>query len=593
MEDKRNLITAILLSVLILVGWSFIAERWFPAPDPAPKAVATKADPAAPGAEPTTTTLGELAPPSAPAAAAPSATDPAAPARTISLKQALASDARVPIRTDKLTGSINLVGGVIDDLTLNNYRQSIDRDAPPVRLFAPVGTARSYFAAVGWDGPRGAVPGPTTRWQASAGPLSTSNPVTLSWDNGAGLAFAIKYEIDEHYLLTATKTVRNSGETAVPVNSIAYINRTGKPLAAEDQDMWIMHSGPMGHLEDKTNYDWNYDDLAKAPGGAVTFDTSGGWLGFTDKYWLAAIIPEQTEAVTAAFRAAPGELFQTNFARPAAPLAPGAARSDVTRIFAGAKEVSVLDDYTKRLGITRLSHAIDWGWFDIIAKPIFTLLDWLFRLLGNFGVAIMALTLIIRLLMFPIAQKQFASMAQMKIVQPKMKALQDKYKDDKPRMQQELMKLYKDEKINPLMGCLPILLQIPIFYALYKVLMLTIEMRHQPFALWIKDLSVPDPAMVLNLFGLLPFTPPAILGVGVLAIILGVSMWLQFKLNPAPTDPIQQQVFAIMPWLFMFVMAPFAAGLLLYWITNNILSLAQQQWMYRQYPALRQPVAAK
>ena len=266
---------------------------------------------------------------------------------------------------------------------------------------------------------------------------------------------------------------------------------------------------------------------------------------------------------------------------------PGTQVTTTSRIFAGAKEVSILSQYQDKEGITRLSNAIDWGWFEFFEVPIFKLLDWLFRMVGNFGVAIMALTLIIRLLMFPIANRQFSSMAQMRLVQPKMKALQERHKDDKPKMQQELMKLYKDEKINPLAGCLPIVIQIPIFYALYKVLMLTIEMRHQPFILWIKDLSAPDPLHILNLFGLLPFTPPSILSIGVLAVILGITMWLQFRLNPQATDPVQQQVFKIMPWLFMFIMAPFAAGLLLYWITNNILSIGQQQWMYRKFPALR------
>jgi len=268
-------------------------------------------------------------------------------------------------------------------------------------------------------------------------------------------------------------------------------------------------------------------------------------------------------------------------------VAPGKQVTTTSRIFAGAKEVSILSDYQDKAGIPRLSNAIDWGWFEFFEKPIFKLLDWLFKQVGNFGVAIMLLTVIIRALMFPVAQRQFHSMAQMRLVQPKMKALQERYKDDKPRQQQELMKLYKDEKINPLAGCLPIVLQIPIFYALYKVLMLTIEMRHQPFALWIRDLSAPDPLHFLNLFGLLPFTPPSLLAIGPLALVLGITMFLQFRLNPQATDPVQQQVFKIMPWMFMFIMAPFAAGLLLYWITNNCLSIAQQQFMYRKFPQLK------
>jgi YidC/Oxa1 family membrane protein insertase len=337
-------------------------------------------------------------------------------------------------------------------------------------------------------------------------------------------------------------------------------------------------------------FDTDYDDLEEAPNRTVRYNAAG-WLGFTDKYWLAAIVPAKGERVTAAISSPSANNYQTLFARDFAQVGPGQQITTTSRIFAGAKEVEVLESYQDKLGITRLSNAIDWGWFEFFAVPIFKLLHWLFLQVGNFGVAIMALTLIIRLLMFPIANRQFSSMAQMRVVQPKMKALQERFKDDKPKMQQELMKLYKDEKINPLAGCLPILIQIPIFYALYKVLMLAIEMRHQPFILWIKDLSAPDPLHILNLFGLLPFTPPSILAIGVMAVILGVTMWLQFRLNPAPADPVQAQVFKIMPWLFMFIMAPFAAGLLLYWITNNILSIAQQQWMYRKFPALKAQAA--
>ena len=581
MDDKRNLITAILLSVLILIGWNFIAERFFPAP-PVSKQQAGATKPAAPASAP-----GELAAPaSGVTAPAPAPANPAVQANR-SLSAALKDGPRIPIATPKLMGSISLIGARIDDITLTNYRQTVDRNAPPVRLFAPGGTPQAYFASVGWTAQGIAVPDANTVWAANGTKLTPTTPVTLSWTNPSGQTFRIEYAIDANYLITAKQTVSNAAATPVVVASYAFINRRGKPTHHEDIDSWTIHNGPIGQLGGATNYDWDYKDLDEAAGNATRFVSTGGWIGFTDKYWLAAVIPGQNEKITAEMKVGAGQLYQTNFAREAVTVPAGRAAVQSSQIFAGAKEVSVLDDYTERLGITRLDYAIDWGWFGIIAKPIFYLLDWLFKSVLNFGVAIMILTLIIRLLMFPIAQKQFHSMAQMRVVQPKMKELQDKYKDDKPRMQQELMKLYKTEKINPLAGCLPILLQIPIFYALYKVLMLTIEMRHQPFALWIKDLSAPDPAHVLNLFGLLDFTPPAILGVGVLAIVLGITMWLQFRLNPTPTDPVQQQVFAIMPWMMMFLMAPFAAGLLLYWITNNILSIAQQQWMYRQFPALK------
>jgi len=408
--------------------------------------------------------------------------------------------------------------------------------------------------------------------------------VTLSWANATGQTFRIEYSIDADYLITAKQSMANSGAAPVSASSFALIDRLGKPTDPHEQDSWTIHVGPTGYLGGKSVFDVNYTDLDE--GTAAKYD-SAGWLGFTDKYWLAAVVPAKGERVSASITSPAPNNYQTLFARNFAEVAPGKQITTTTRIFAGAKEVYTLQRYEKDQGITRLSNAIDWGWFEFFAVPIFKLLDWLFRMVGNFGVAIMLLTLIIRGLMFPIAQRQFHSMAQMRLVQPKMKALQERYKDDKPRQQQELMKLYKDEKINPLAGCLPILIQIPIFYALYKVLMLTIEMRHQPFALWIKDLSAPDPAHFLNLFGLLDFTPPSLLALGPLALILGITMFLQFRLNPQATDPVQQQVFKIMPWMFMFIMAPFAAGLLLYWITNNCLSIAQQQFMYRKFPQLK------
>jgi YidC/Oxa1 family membrane protein insertase len=575
-DDKRNMIAAILLSVAILIGWNFVSEKFFPTPDK-PDVTTTVAGPggSAPAAAPGQPAA--LPAPGVPATAAPQAIRP--------IEAVLADGNRIPIETPAIKGSINLVGARVDDITLSKYRQTIKKDSPPVRLFAPAGTKAAYFASIGWSAQGIVVPGPTTVWTATGTKLTPTTPVTLSWANGAGQTFRIEYSIDSDYLITAKQTIANTGTAPVAVRSGTYIDRTGKPTDPHEQDSWTIHVGPTGYLDGKSNFT-NYDELEEAANNTVSY-TSAGWLGFTDKYWLAAVVPAKGEKVSAAFNSLPGGAFRAAFARDLVEVAPGKQITTTSRVFAGAKEVSTLSHYQDDQGITRLSNAIDWGWFEFFEVPIFKLLDWLFKQVGNFGVAIMVLTLIIRALMFPIAQRQFGSMAQMRLVQPKMKALQDRYKDDKPKMQQELMKLYKDEKINPLAGCLPILIQIPIFYALYKVLMLTIEMRHQPFILWIKDLSAPDPLHILNLFGLLPFTPPSILAIGVLAVILGITMFLQFRLNPQATDPVQQQVFKIMPWLFMFIMAPFAAGLLLYWITNNILSIAQQQWMYRKFPQLK------
>ncbi|MCW0198072.1 membrane protein insertase YidC [Sphingopyxis sp.] len=574
MDDKRNWITAILLSAAILLGWNFVAQKFLPTP---PKPDVTKTVVGANGA----------ANPAAPAQpgtpAAPHAAAPAAPT-VVPLETALTAGNRVAIETPALSGSINLVGARIDDITLTKYRQTIKKDSPPVRLFAPGNTKAAYYASVGWAAQQGVeVPGPATVWAASGAKLTPATPVTLSWANGTGQSFRIDYSIDADYLITAKQTIANTGAAPVNASSFALIDRLGKPTDPHEQSSWTNHIGPTGYLDGKSVFDVDYKHLDK--GEAFKYGAAG-WLGFTDKYWLAAVIPAKDERVTASITAPAADTYQTLFARPFAAVAPGKQVTTTSRIFAGAKEVSTLSAY-QDAGIPRLSNAIDWGWFEFFEKPIFRLLDWLFQQVGNFGVAIMVLTVIIRALMFPVAQRQFHSMAQMRLVQPKMKALQERYKDDKPRQQQELMKLYKDEKINPLAGCLPIVLQIPIFYALYKVLMLTIEMRHQPFVLWIKDLSAPDPAHFLNLFGLLNFTPPSLLALGPLALLLGVTMFLQFRLNPQATDPVQQQVFKIMPWLFMFIMAPFAAGLLLYWITNNCLSIAQQQFMYRKFPQLR------
>lgn len=578
MDDKRNLIAAILLSVAILLGWNFVSEKFFPTPA---KPDVTKTVAGAPGATPAAT---QGQPASAPPSGTPAVAAPVAKTTILPVEAALATGNRVPIETPSLAGSINLVGARIDDITLTKYRQTIEKNAPPVRLFAPGNSKAAYFASVGWSAQGIEVPGPTTLWTASGTKLTPATPVMLSWSNTTGQTFRVEYSIDDNYLITAKQTIANAGSAPVAASSFALLDRLGKPTDPHEKDSVTIHVGPTGFVDGKSEFDVDYKNLDN--GEAFKYN-SAAWLGFTDKYWLAAVIPAKGERVTASITAPAADNYQTLFARDFKQVAPGTQVSTTSRIFAGAKEVSILSHYQDQQGITRLSNAIDWGWFEFFEKPIFKLLDWLFRQIGNFGVAIMLLTVIIRGLMFPIAQRQFHSMAQMRIVQPKMKALQERHKDDKPKMQQELMKLYKDEKINPLAGCLPIVIQIPIFYALYKVLMLTIEMRHQPFALWIRDLSAPDPLHFLNLFGLLPFTPPSLLALGPLALLLGITMFLQFRLNPQATDPVQQQVFKIMPWMFMFIMAPFAAGLLLYWITNNCLSIAQQQWMYRKFPQLR------
>ena len=563
-EDSKNFVLFAVFAALILFGWPVISRYVFPTANPPVTKIEdgkTKVVPN-PGADPTADTPGALR----------------------DRRVVLAETPRVRIDTPALAGSINLKGARLDDLILKRYDETVAKNSPPIHLLSPAGAAGAYFGGFGWQG--AGVPDANTVWTASGDVLGVGRPVTLQTTGAAGQRFQIKLSVDENYMFTAEQTVANAGAAPIAVRPYTYVQRAEK---SPDPDQWTARIGPIAVVDnDETNLKW--DEVT--PAGS-RFQTTKGWAGFTDHYWLTAIIPDQRAPVDLTIRrSAAGRFGAEALAQNPTVVQPGRAVTQTVRLFAGAKEVKVLDGYAEALGIRNFDNAIYWGWFKVIEKPIFYYLDWLFRLVGNFGVAIMLLTLTIRLLLFPIAQKQFASMAGMRALQPKMKALQEKYKDDKPRLQQEMMQLYKTEKVNPVGGCLPMLLQIPIMFALYKVLILTIEMRHQPFVGWIRDLSAPDPLTPLNLFGLLPFTPPAFIAIGVIPILLGVSMWLQFKLNPQPVDDMQKQVFSIMPWMLMFVMAPFAVGLQVYWITSNLLTIAQQWWLYRQHPST-QAVAAK
>ncbi|NJM50090.1 MAG: membrane protein insertase YidC [Sphingomonadales bacterium] len=578
MEDKRNVIIAMLFAALILFAWGPLTRVFFPDLVPAP----TQQSAPQPAA-------GGQAPSAAPVAAGGDIASGPAPKQKITLASALASNPRIAIETPKLKGSINLQGAKFDDLLLLVHRTELAKDSPPVRLFAPSRTEKAYFARFGWTALGIKVPGADTLWTASGSKLTPESPVKLSWSNDSGQTFQIDLSIDKDYLVTAKQSVTNNGAAAVQIAPFGLISRDGK---SADPDTFNIHAGPMGVFGGAADYDWDYDDLDNAPGKQQSFKTTGGWIGFTDKYWLAAMIPDQKTPVEANMRAG-GNNYQTDIvSAQKTQVAPGKSIAQTSRLFAGAKEVEILDHYTEKLGITYLDYSIDWGWFWFIAIPFFWILHWLFGIFGNFGVAIIGLTIIVRLFMFPVAQRQFASMAAMRVLQPKLKTLQERYKDDKPKLQQEMMKLYKDEKVNPLAGCLPIVLQIPVFFALYKVLMLSIEMRHQPFTLWLQDLSAPDPSahIIWNLLGT-GITLPAFLAIGVLPILLGVTMWLIQKLNPQPMDEVQKQVFAVMPWFLMFIMAPFAAGLQLYWVVSNCISIAQQKWLYSRHPVLKQQAA--
>lgn len=562
-ENNRNMVIFAVIAVLVLFAWPLVMHKYAPvetANPPATKIEGGKTEVVPnPGADPAIDT----------------------PKATQSRAAVIAATPRVRIDTPTLKGSINLRGARIDDLVLTQYAQTVAKDSPPVRLLSPSGAPGAYFASFGWRGDGLVAPGPDTVWKASGEVLSPGHPVTLAADNGRGQRFRIEIAVDDQYMFTVRQSVANAGQAPVAVASYALVNRSA---ASADPSSWMLHTGPMSAHNGAADYSVDYKDVDEA---AQHYSSTGGWYGFSDQYWLTALIPDQAKAVTAQFRAGSHGAYQADTTAKPQTLAPGATVTQTSRFFAGAKEVRLLDHYQDDLGIANFDKAIDWGWFRVVEKPIFYYLDWLFRLTTNFGVAIIILTITIRGLMFPIAQKQFASMAKMRAMQPKMKAIQERYKDDKPRQQQEIMALYKSEGANPLAGCLPTLLQVPIFYALYKMLRLSIEMRHQPFVLWIKDLSAPDPLTPLNLFGLLNFTPPHMIAIGVVPILLGVSMFFQFRLNPAPMDPAQKQVFAIMPWIFMFVMASYAVGLQIYWITSNCLSILQQQLLYSRHPELK------
>ncbi|MGB3712129.1 MAG: membrane protein insertase YidC [Erythrobacter sp.] len=583
MDNQRNLLLAVVLSGLLILGWDLGMRYFYPeASVTAPVAQTDPvAQPSAQGAAGTTVVATDVSEAAGGAVPGDLSGIAAAPAGPIDLSGALADPRRVVIDTPAVAGSINLVGARIDDLVLKNHRESVDEDSGPVRLFAPERTDAQYFAEFGFilGGERVSS---RALWQADGEVLSPGNPVTLTRAGANGVTLAIELSIDDNYMITARQMARNGGGGATIVQPFALVNRTARTATP---DQFIAHAGPVGVFGD-TLYDPNsYEELAEI--GRDLPQGRASWLGFTDNYWLSALIPGSSDTASVGFRSLGNQLFRSDLIYEPQTVPAGGTLSETTRLYAGAKESEILDAYEES-GITLFGKAISWGWFQVIEKPLLWLLRQLDELAGNFGVAIILLTVVIRALLFPIAQKQFSSMAQMKAVQPKMKAIQERYKDDKQRQQQEIMKLYKEEKVNPLAGCLPLVIQIPIFFALYKVLILSIEMRHEPFIeFWIKDLSAPDPAKILNLFGILPYDVPGFLGIGILAILLGVTMWLTFKLNPSAMDPMQQQIFNIMPWILMFIMAPFAAGLLLYWVTSNLLTLAQQSYLYSRHPQLR------
>lgn len=585
MQDNKNLILAVALSAVVLIAAQYFL--WGPQQEEARRlaeqrqAQTVETDAATP-TTPSPSAGGSVVPaPAAPGTAPGAATPPAGVAR----ESVLQTSQRVPIDTPDLVGSINLAGGRVDDLSLKNYREEIDPDSPIIQLFSPSGTANPYYAEFGWvpgQGVTASVPGGQTEWTLVEGErLTSTTPVTVEWDNGEGLVFRRVYSIDEEYLVTITDSVENSGSQSVSLFPYALITRQGIP---ETQNFFILHEGLIGYIGEQGLQEVDYDDLMDE--GELKFGSeTNGWLGITDKYWAAAIVPTPGEKYTPRFfyhNANNRDSFQADFLGEMVEIAPGSSRDHVSRLFAGAKEVNVINSYRDDIGIERFDLMIDWGWFYFITKPLFVALDWLYRLIGNFGLAILAVTVVLKIFFFPLANKSYASMANMKKVQPQLTELRERYKDDRARQQQAMMELYKKEKINPLAGCLPVVLQIPVFFALYKVLFVTIEMRHAPFFGWIQDLAAPDPTSIFNLFGLIPWEPPQILMLGIWPLIMGITMFVQMRLNPMPPDKTQAMIFTWMPVIFTFMLASFPAGLVIYWAWNNTLSIFQQAVIMRR-----------
>ena len=515
--------------------------------------------------------------------------------RTVALGQE--GIARVPIQTPTLTGSLSLKGARIDDLFLTRYRETLDEGSPPVELFRPQGMEHAYQALFGWNGTNvpGGVPGANTVWRLTEGAtLTPTTPVTLTWDNGAGLRFTRRIALDDQYLFTVTDTVANFSAQPITIAPFGRVERQGVPPGLGKNQ--ILHEGAIGTFGTPGKYSTQQSKYAawlKKP--VQTFETTGGWMGITDKYWMAALIPDQSERLDAEFRVRDVNglmVHEVNLQGQARTIAPGRQVTETQRLFAGAKRKEILSAYEQALDLPRFIYAIDWGFLFFLTRPIFIVVEFFYGVLGNFGLAILALTLTVRLFMFPLANKSYESMSKMRVLAPKMEEIKKKYPDDPPKQQQELMALYQKEKINPLAGCLPLLLQIPVFYAVYKMLSVTIEMRHQPFFGWLQDLSAPDPTNILTLFGLIPWDPGATpligsflasgasggftLGLSVLAIVYGLTMWLQMAMSPPAPDPMQRKIFAFMPVVFTFIMAGFPAGLLIYWGWSNILTIIQQ-----------------
>ena len=571
MNEQQNLILAIAMSIAILLGFQLFYEA------PRQKAAEQQAQSQA---QSQVQAPGVATVPAAPGTPA-VPTAPKALDRAELVTEQVASQLRLKIATPRVNGTINRTGARLDDLALVDYRETVDPKSPEIQLLSPACTDHPYYAEFGWvsEVPGVALPDASTVWTADRDTLSPDKPLTLTWNNGHGLEFRKVVTIDENFMFRVVDRVANN--TGQPVTLLPYglVSRQGTP---QTQGFYILHEGPIGVLDGTLN-EVKYKDLIDK--GTIQKTTTGGWIGITDKYWIVSLVPDQQKPVTARFlhTTSKGEdRYQVDILGEAQTAQPGEAIEAKRRLFAGAKEVKLLDAYASKLDVQKFDLAVDFGWFYFLTKPFFYCIDFLHGIFGNFGIAILLFTVIVKAVFFPLANQSYRSMSKMKQLQPQIAAVRDRCGEDKERMNKEIMELYKREKANPLSGCLPILIQIPVFFALYKVLFVTIEMRHAPFFGWIHDLSAPDPTSLFNLFGVIPWDPPHVLMIGVWPLLMGFTMWLQQKLNPTPPDPMQQKIFAVLPFLFTYMLASFPAGLVIYWAWNNLLSIGQQWLIMRQ-----------
>ncbi|WP_417310403.1 membrane protein insertase YidC [Devosia sp.] len=584
--DNRNMIIAIALSIVVLFGWQFfVAGPQMEQAQRRAEITAQQQRDAAAANLPTPSADGTT--PAASSAPVPAGT----PGSFADREEAIGVSDRVRIDTSSLAGSINLTGARLDDLQLKEYHETVDEDSPIITLLVPSGAPGGYYVEQGWAaaGTDTAVPDGTSVWtlESSNDVLTNASPVTMRWDNGEGQIFRRTFAVDDDYLFTVTQSIENTGAATVVFYPYSRIVRQGTPKV---QNFFIQHEGPLGVLGDNNLISKKYTDIANDK--QIDATSNGGWLGFTDKYWATAVLSEPLQPLNARFShmvVGGTDVYQTSFVESTpVNVGPGQTAEETSYVFAGAKRDNVIAGYEKTYGFDRLELLIDWGWLWFFTHPMFWLLTSLYGILGNFGLAILAVTVLVKALFFPLASRSYRSMAAMRRVQPEMKAIQERYKDDRAQQQQAMMELYKTEKINPLSGCWPVLIQIPVFFSLYTVIFISLEMRHAPFFGWIVDLAAPDPTNVFNLFGLIPWDPTTVpiigglLHLGVWPLVMGLTMWVQMKLNPPPTDPTQAMIFNWMPVIFTFMLGTFPAGLVIYWAWNNTLSVTQQYFIMKR-----------